>query len=170
MMGASELSRTALPASDPFFRFLTGEGGPGRLFWRFTGSHNAAAMGKLLMDLICAREVVAEEDFFWYKMIDRAVREGCAAEDTLESANIIDWAILIPQNVRSCFVKPFLHGDRVNMLLFFCSPEPRRFSVRDADRRPLFFPSFLKMRQILVQKMKKAPFRFPGTTGGRFRQ
>lgn len=64
--------------------------------------------------------------------------------DTLESTKPIDWALFIPHGVRSYFVKPFFHGDRLRTLLLLCSTQPNRFSEEDMEIYELYYPAFLK--------------------------
>jgi len=70
--------------------------------------------------------------------------EYLIVEDTLESTKPIDWALFIPQGIRSYYAQPFFHGNNLRTVLLFCSTEENRFSEKDREIYELYYPAFSK--------------------------
>ena len=65
-------------------------------------------------------------------------------EDTMKSIKPIDWALFIPQGVRSYYAHPFYDEKELRTVLIFCSGKPGVFTAENVTAYRDLFPFFLK--------------------------
>jgi hypothetical protein len=78
------------------------------------------------------------------QMLKENQLEYLIVEDTLESTKPIDWALFIPQGIRSYYAQPLYHGKNLRTVLLFCSTEKNRFCEKDRKIYQLYYPAFSK--------------------------
>lgn len=65
-------------------------------------------------------------------------------DDTMSSIKAIDWALFIPNGIRSYFAKPFFERNTLRSVLILCSKKPNVFSDNKLETYSLLYEPFLK--------------------------
>lgn len=65
-------------------------------------------------------------------------------DDTMSSIKAIDWALFIPNGIRSYFAKPFYERNTLRSVLILCSKKPNVFSDNKLETYSLLYEPFLK--------------------------
>ena len=65
-------------------------------------------------------------------------------DDTMSSIKAIDWALFIPNGIRSYFAKPFYERNTLRSILILCSKKPNVFSDNKLETYSLLYEPFLK--------------------------
>lgn len=76
-------------------------------------------------------------------------------EDTMESIKPIDWALFIPQGVRSYLAIPFYEANILKTVLIFCSRHPRRYEEAHFKRYQCLYDHFSDMLPLWKKSHQK---------------
>jgi len=77
--------------------------------------------------------------------------ENIIVEDTFQSIKPIDWALFIPQNVKSYYARPFYEGGDLKTVIVFCSQKCSVFDKENVKAYGSLFPLFLEGLKIWRQ-------------------
>jgi len=75
--------------------------------------------------------------------IDRYMLEHLIVEDTFSSIKAIDWALFVPQGLRSYFAKPFYDRKVMRTVLVLCSTKKNMFFEENLPDYELMYDPFL---------------------------
>ena len=76
-------------------------------------------------------------------------------DETSRSIRPIDWALFIPQGVRSYYAEPWFEQNGIRLVLIFCSPRSGAFSdVRGASLRKLVDAFARRLRELDAGQMQ----------------
>jgi len=77
-------------------------------------------------------------------------------DDTMSSIKAIDWALFIPNGIRSYYAKPFYERNTLRTVLILCSTETNAFTEENIEQYDLLAEPFIKgvknWRKMLRQK------------------
>jgi hypothetical protein len=75
--------------------------------------------------------------------IDRFKLDYLIVDDTFASIKAIDWALFIPNGIRSYFAMPFYERNVMRTVLIFCSRKRNVFRPQDANAYAVHYKAFL---------------------------
>ncbi len=75
-------------------------------------------------------------------------------ENTFESIKPVDWAIFIPNGIKSYFAKPFYSNGKLVTVLIFCSTELAVFNEDNIKSYDSLYPVFEKNLEVMKKKLK----------------
>lgn len=76
-------------------------------------------------------------------------------ENTFESIKPVDWAIFIPNGIKSYFAKPFYKNGKLVTVLIFCSTELSVFNEENINSYDSIYPVFEKNLEIIKRGKKQ---------------
>ena len=74
--------------------------------------------------------------------IERFKLDYLIVDDTIDSIKSIDWALFIPQGIRSYFAKPFYRRGVLKAVMILCSLKPNAFNSEGMDEYAILFEPF----------------------------